>query len=79
MRENKKGCDNIISTSEKLEIILSRHGKTKKWLAEQWGIKQPSISQKFKDNNWKESDIRKFCEILNVKYEIVFTDNEETI
>ena len=63
----------IISTTEKMNMILSRNGKTKKWLAEQWGISQPSISQKFKDNNWKESDIVKFCEIMQVKYEVIFT------
>lgn len=64
----------IISTSEKMNIILSREGKTKKWLADQWGISQPSITKKFQDNNWKESDIRKFCSIMNLNYEIIFTD-----
>ena len=65
----------IISTSEKMNIILSREGKTKKWLADQWGISQPSITKKFQDNNWKESDIKKFCDIMNMNYEIIFTDN----
>lgn len=65
----------IISTSEKMNIILSREGKTKKWLADQWGISQPSITKKFQDNNWKESDIRKFCDIMNMNYEVIFTDN----
>lgn len=51
-----------------------REGKTKKWLADQWGISQPSITQKFKDDNWKESDIKKFCSIMNLNYEIIFTD-----
>ncbi len=64
----------IISTSEKMNIILSREGKTKKWLADQWEISQPSITKKFQDNNWKESDIRKFCNIMNMNYEVVFTD-----
>lgn len=41
----------IIRTSEKMNMILSRHGKTKKWLAEQWGISQPSITKKFQENN----------------------------
>lgn len=63
----------IISTSEKMNIILSREGKTKKWLADQWGISQPSITQKFKEDNWKESDIKKFCNIMKLNYEIVFT------
>lgn len=44
-----------------MNIILSREGKTKKWLADQWGISQPSITQKFKEDNWKESDIKNFA------------------
>lgn len=63
----------IISTGEKMNIILSREGKTKKWLADQWGISQPSITKKFQDNNWKESDIKKFCDIMNLNYEVIFT------
>lgn len=63
----------IISTSEKMNIILSREGKTKKWLADQWGISQPSITQKFKEDNWKESDIKKFCSIMKLNYEVIFT------
>ena len=65
----------IISTSEKMNIILSREGKTKKWLADQWGISQPSITKKFQDNNWKESDIRKFCDIMTMNYEVTFADD----
>lgn len=69
-----------ISTSEKMNIILSRIGMTKKELAERWGIKQPSLTQKFKENNWKEADLQKFCDIVGYSYEIVFIDpakNEE--
>ncbi len=77
--ENREAIT-IISTSEKMNIILSREGKTKKWLADQWGISQPSITQKFKEDNWKESDIKKFCNIMKLNYEIVFTDTSgETV
>lgn len=69
--ENREAIT-IISTSEKMNIILSREGKTKKWLADQWGISQPSITQKFKEDNWKESDIKKFCNIMNMNYEVIF-------
>lgn len=65
-----------ISTSEKLEIVLKRLDMTKKELAEKWGISQPSISQKFKENNWKESDLKKFCEITSYKYEVILTDKD---
>lgn len=74
-----KEGDKMIRTSEKMDMILSRSGHTKKWLAEQWGITQPSISQKFKENNWKESDIKKFCEILGCTYNVVFEYQDETI
>lgn len=62
-----------------MNTILSRERKTKKWLAEKWGISQPSISQKFKEENWKESDIKKFCNIMNIQYEIIFTDKNGNV
>lgn len=69
----------ILTTSEKISLILSRTGHNKKWLAEQWGVSQSSISQKMKDNNWKESDIRKFCDIVGCSYSVVFDINGERI
>lgn len=68
-----------ITTSEKLNLILQRSGHTKKWLAEQWHISQPSISQKFKEDNWKESDIKKFCNILGCDYSIKFVYDNKVI
>ena len=68
-----------MTTSEKMNLILARSGHTKKWLAEQWGITQGAVSQKFKDNNWKESDMKKFCEIIHCKYDVVFTYDNEVI
>lgn len=68
-----------IKTSEKIDMILSRSGHTKKWLAEQWGISQPSITKKFQENNWKESDIRKFCKIVGASYNAVFEYDGEKI
>lgn len=65
-----------MTTSEKMALILSRSGHTKKWLAERWGVSSSAIGQKFKESNWKESDIQKFCEIMNINYEVVFTDKE---
>lgn len=68
-----------ITTSEKLNIILQRSGHTKKWLAEKWNVSQPSISQKFKENNWKESDIQKFCDIIGCEYTVKFLFDNEVI
>ena len=69
----------ISTSSEKMELILSRTGHTKKWLAEQWGVTKGAISQKFKENNWKESDLKKFCSIVGASYEAVFTYDGDTI
>lgn len=73
-RDRETEVKKTISTSEKMNIILSRIGMTKKELAERWGIKQPSLTQKFKENNWKEADLQKFCDIVGYSYEIVFID-----
>ena len=75
---SKEGSERV-TTSEKMNLILARSGHTKKWLAERWGISQPSISQKFKENNWKEADIKKFCEILGCTYNILFQYENETL
>lgn len=71
-----KKVEIILSTSEKMKILLDRDGHNQKWLAEKWGISQPSMSQKFRENNWKESDIQKFCDIMSLSYEVTFTDVE---
>ena len=69
---------NIISTSEKLEIALKRQGFTKKDLAERLGIAQPTISKKFKHNDWRESDIKKICEIIDVECDITLRFRDGT-
>ena len=68
----------IFSTSEKMNVILKREGITKKELAQKWGISQSSISQKFKEDNWKEADLKKFCDIVGYTYDIIFTDHNNS-
>ena len=69
----------MISTSEKIDIVLKRKNITKKKLAELMGISQPSLSQKFKRNDWREKDLRTICELLQIQYEIVFKIDDEKI
>lgn len=69
----------MITTSEKLKVILEYYNHDITWLSKQWGISQPAMSKKFKNNNWKESDIKKFCEILNCKYHITFDYDGGTV
>ena len=44
----------IITTSEKLDIALKRQGLKRKDLAERLGISQPTLSKKFKYNDWRD-------------------------
>lgn len=68
----------IISTSEKLDVILKREGLTKKELAEKLGTSQPNLSKKFKYNDWRESDIKEICRVIGVKYEMIFKLSDGT-
>ena len=75
-----KEGDIIISTSEKLEIVLKRLDVNKKELAEKLGTPQSNLSKKMKYDNWRESDIKDICSALGIECEIVFKlKNGETI
>lgn len=73
-----KGSDYIITTSEKLEIALKRQGFTKKELSEKLGVTQPTISKKFKYNDWRESDIREICKVIGIDCEMVLRFQDGT-
>lgn len=77
-KNRKKDVINIISTSEKLEIALKREGFTKKELAEKLGVAQPTISKKFKYNDWRESDIKKICDAIGIECEITLKLSDGT-
>ena len=74
-----KGCDIIITISEKLEIVLKRLDISKKELADKLGTSQPNISKKFKYNDWRESDVKKICSVIGVECETIFKLEDETI
>ena len=67
-----KGCDIIITISEKLEIVLKRLDISKKELADKLGTSQPNISKKFKYNDWRESDVKEICSVIGVECETIF-------
>ena len=67
-----KGCDYIITISEKLEIVLKRLNINKKELADKLGTSQPNISKKFKYNDWRESDVKEICSAIGVECETIF-------
>ncbi|MBU5332076.1 helix-turn-helix transcriptional regulator [Anaerocolumna aminovalerica] len=74
-----KGSGNIITTSEKLEIALKRQGFTKKEVAEKLGVSQPTISKKFKYNDWRESDVKEICHTIGINCEMVLKFEDGTV
>lgn len=54
-------------------------GLNQKDLAAKLGITQPTISKKFKYNDWRESDLREIAKVCGAEYEAVFKLNNETI
>ena len=75
----RKGCDIIITISEKLEIVLKRLDISKKELADKLGTSQPNISKKFKYNDWRESDVKEICSVIGVECETIFKLEDGTI
>ena len=75
----RKGSDNIITISEKLEIVLKRLNINKKDLADKLGTSQPNISKKFKYNDWRESDVKEICSAIGVECETIFKLEDGTI
>ena len=74
-----KGSDNILTVSEKLEIVLKRLGINKKELADKIGTSQPNLSKKFKYNDWRESDVKEICSAIGIECETIFKLNDGTI
>ena len=78
-RIKSKGSDNIITISEKLEIVLKRLDINQKELAEKLGTSQSNLSKKFKYNDWRESDVKEICSVLGIECETVFKLGNGTI
>lgn len=63
----------------KIKMLLVNKNITQKELAERLGISQPTLSGKFKLDDWRESDLRKIAEICNCEYKSYFQIGEEKI
>ena len=68
----------MITISEKLKIVMLRLGLTQSELADKLGVTQQTISKKFKYNNWRESDVKEICSVLNIECDMIFTLNDGT-
>ena len=69
-----------MTTTDQIKMVMIRAGLTQKGLAEKLGVTQPTLSSKFKLNDWRESYLRKIAQICGCSYEGHFKfDNGDTI
>lgn len=76
---NSFGGENSLTTTDQIKMVMIRAGLNQKTLAERLGITQPTLSSKFKLNDWRESDLRKIAEICGCSYEGHFKFNNGDI
>lgn len=62
----------MLTTTEKIKILLKRNGLTAGDLAERTGQTRQNLSNKFKRNNFPESELRTIAEALGCQCEITF-------
>lgn len=62
----------MLTATEKLKVILKRKNMTVKDLADLLGTSRQNLHSKLTKDNLSEHDLKKFCEILDVQYEINF-------
>lgn len=66
------GGGKSLTTSDKIRMIMVARNIKQKDLASKLGITQPTLSGKFKLNDWRESDLKKIAEICNCEYHTTF-------
>ena len=64
-----------MSTTNKIKMLMVKCNTNQKELAAKLGISQPTLSSKFKLDDWRESDLKKIAEICGCKYENHFKFN----
>lgn len=69
----------MLTTTDKLRIILSKLEINQKELANKLGTTQQNISKKFKYNDWRESDVKQICSVLEIECETVFKLRDGTV
>ena len=61
-----------MTTTDKIRMIMVARNITQKDLAAKLGITQPTLSGKFKLNDWRESDLRRIAQACNCEYHTTF-------
>lgn len=65
------------SIGEQMRFISKQQGVTQKELAARLGTTQRLVSKKFRNQNWRESDIERYCAALGIEYEIKLKYSEK--
>ena len=66
-----------LTIGEKIKIALEYRRMTVQELAFKMGYNSPSaLYNRFKRDNFSESDLKEICELLNCSYDIVIRLNE---
>lgn len=63
-----------LTFTEQLEIILKRKKMTKAQLAKLIQITPQNMYNQMERNNFKEDDMKKICEVLNLKYTLTIEE-----
>lgn len=59
-----------LSFAENIRIVLKRRNMTVEDLAQLLGSSKQNVNQKLLRSDFKESDMQKYCDALNLDYEI---------
>ena len=68
-----------IGMTEKIKILMIKKDITQKELSDLLAVSQPTLSKKFKLDDWRESDLQQIAEACHCKYEGNFLIGEERI
>lgn len=72
----RKGKEMALSISEKIMAIAKRKGYGVEGLAKGLDCSVQNVYLKFRRNKWSTEEIERYCKVLGVKFEPVFTDEE---
>ena len=66
----------VMTTAEKIRLIVGRRGVTMGEVAEGTGQTRQNFSNKLKRDDFKESELSQIAEFLNCEVKIIFVDKE---
>lgn len=69
----------MIGSTEKIKILMIKKDITQAELAEKLGVSQPTLSKKFKLDDWRESDLKEIARVCGCQHESNFIINGEKV